>query len=60
MNDMLEEIAQEIGVEFLGIITLDDEIAQFNLEGRSLFDLADDSPPVEAIRSMAKKMKLIA
>ena len=60
MNDLLEETAQEMGVEFLGIIPLDEELAQYNLEGRSLFDLADESPPVEAVRMMAKKMKLIA
>lgn len=56
---ILQKTAAEIGIEFLGIIPLDNDIAKFNLEGRSLFDLAEDAPPVVAVRMMAKKMTLL-
>jgi CO dehydrogenase maturation factor len=60
MQPILEKTAMEIGVEFLGVIPPDNQIAQFNLEGRTLFDLAENSPPVAAARTIAKKMRLIS
>jgi CO dehydrogenase maturation factor len=58
MENILETTAEEIGVDLLGVIPPDDDIARFNLEGRSLFELADDNPAVHAVQKMAKKMNL--
>ncbi len=60
LEQHLEKTAEEIGVEVLGIIPPSDEIAEYNLEGRSILELPDNSPPVEAVRKMAKKMNLIS
>ncbi|NVM54869.1 MAG: AAA family ATPase [Candidatus Helarchaeota archaeon] len=59
LQNILEETAKEIGVEFLGIIPPSDQIAKYNLEGRSLFELPDSSPAALAVQEMAKKMKLV-
>ncbi|MFX1294764.1 MAG: AAA family ATPase [Promethearchaeota archaeon] len=60
MQEILEKTVDKIGIELLGIIPPSDQIAKFNLEGRSLFDLPDDSPAVVAVKAMAKKMNLIS
>lgn len=60
LKEHLEEIAKEIGIEFLGIIPPSNQIAEYNLEGRSLLDLPDDSPAVKAVQVMAEKMNLVS
>jgi len=59
MRPILEKTGEELGIEVLGIIPPDNQIAQFNLEGKSLFDLPDDNVAAKAVQQMAKKMNLI-
>ena len=59
MQPILEKTGEELGIEVLGIIPPDNQIAQFNLEGKSLFDLPDDNVAAKAVQQMAKKMNLI-
>lgn len=58
-ESLLYEQAKEIGVEPLGTIPYDENIFRFNLEGRSLLKLPDDSPALIAVRSIVRRMGLI-
>ena len=60
LKEHLEKVGKEIDVEILGVIPPSDEIAKYNLEGRSLLDLPDDIPAVKAVEAMAKKLSLTA
>jgi CO dehydrogenase maturation factor len=40
---------------FLGRIEVDDRILEYNLEGKSLFELADDSPAYQSVKSIMQK-----
>lgn len=59
MQPILEKTGEELGIEVLGIIPPNDQIAQFNLEGKSLFNLPDDNAAAKAVQQMAKKMNLV-
>jgi len=56
---LLYKYAEEIGVEPLGIIPYDENIARFNLEGIPLLKLPSDSPALLAVKGIVKKMGLI-
>ena len=58
-EDLLYKYAKEIGVEPLGIIPYDENIARFNLEGIPLLKLPGDSPALLAVKDIVKKMGLI-
>ncbi|HUY01306.1 MAG TPA: AAA family ATPase [Candidatus Deferrimicrobium sp.] len=60
IQGILEKAAAETGIELLGIIPHSNDILEFNLEGKSLFDLPEDSPAVIAVQEMAKKLNLLA
>lgn len=60
MQPVLETTAKEIGIEFVGVIPPSDEIAQYNMEGKSLFTLPDTFPAVIAVQNIAKKMNLMS
>jgi CO dehydrogenase maturation factor len=46
------------GVEFLGIVPVDLLIYEYDLEGKPLLDLLDDSPAVRVVSRMMEKMIL--
>ncbi|MHC1592171.1 MAG: ATP-binding protein [Candidatus Helarchaeales archaeon] len=54
----LEEKAKEFGLEVIGYMPADDIIAQFNLEGKSLLEIPDDSPALKAVKEIARKVGL--
>jgi CO dehydrogenase maturation factor len=60
IREILEKAAAEAGIELLGIIPPSNEIMQSNLEGKSLFNLPEDSPAVASVREMAKKLNLLS
>jgi CO dehydrogenase maturation factor len=60
IREILEKAAAEAGIELLGIIPPSNEIMQSNLEGKSLFNLPEDSPAVTSVREMAKKLNLLS
>ncbi|MHC1601090.1 MAG: ATP-binding protein [Candidatus Nezhaarchaeales archaeon] len=59
-EDLLCKYAEEIGVEPLGIIPYDENVARFNLEGISLLKLPSDSPALLAVKDIVKKIGLIS
>lgn len=58
MEGMLEKAAEEIGIEFAGLIPVDENIMAFNIEGKPLLDIPDDSPAYQAIGVIAKRIGL--
>ncbi len=52
----LDEV-ERIGIPILCIIPDDNNLLEFDMEQRSLIELEDDSPAVEAINQMMKKVK---
>ncbi|MCS7139828.1 MAG: AAA family ATPase [Candidatus Nezhaarchaeota archaeon] len=58
-EDLIYKYAEEIGVEPLGIIPHDENIARFNLEGTPLLKLPANSPALMAIKDIVKKMGLV-
>jgi len=60
LKEHLEQVGKEIDVEILGVIPPSEEIAKYNLEGRSLLDLPDETPAVKAVEAIAKKLSLAA
>jgi len=59
MKDKLEEYAKKIKVDGWTMIPYDESVAQFNFEGKSLFDLNNDSPALKAVYNFAKQINLI-
>jgi CO dehydrogenase maturation factor len=46
---ILREKVDELGIEFAGVLPADDEVVEFDLEGRSALELPDDNPVVVAV-----------
>ena len=59
-EELLKSHAEQIGVEALGIIPYDENVARYNLEGIPLLKLPSDSPALQAVKGMVKKMGLIS
>ncbi len=54
----LQEEIDKTGLELLGTVPLDEKVVEFDLEGKPLFDLPDDSQAVQAIEKIAAKLIL--
>ncbi|MHC1567231.1 MAG: ATP-binding protein [Candidatus Syntropharchaeia archaeon] len=59
-NEMekMEKYAEELGLDIIGAIPFDKNIASYDLDGKSLLELPDDSPSVLAIEEIAKKLEI--
>lgn len=55
-KEELIEKAKEIDIELAGIIQDDKTVAEFDLEGRPLLELPDDSKPVIAVKNILDKI----
>jgi len=56
--DVLEKAADDIGLELAGNIPEDSNVQSFNMTGKPLLDVPDDSPSYRAIEEIAKKIGL--
>jgi CO dehydrogenase maturation factor len=54
----LEKEVNNTGLELWGMIPYDDQLVQFDLEGRALFDLPDESEAVKAVQGIIEKLKV--
>lgn len=54
----LEEKAREMGLPLLGVIPVDESVADFDREGTPTFDLPSNSPSMDAVRRIASKLRL--
>lgn len=55
----LEKRAEEIGLEIVGYIPEDENVAVFDLMGTPTLDLPDDSPAVIAVRDLMRRLGLL-
>jgi CO dehydrogenase maturation factor len=55
---LLEEAAAKVGIEIFGFIPQDEQVAYFDLVGKPLTELPDDSPGVEAVRDIVGRQVL--
>ena len=56
--DMLEETAKEIDIELAGNLPSDKNVMSYNISGKPLLDLPDDSPAYKAVEEIAEKIGL--
>ncbi len=57
INALMPEI-EKTGLELLGTVPLDDQVVDFDLNGKPLFDLPDTSKAVQAVSEIASKLPL--
>ncbi len=55
----LESQLEEVGLTLAGIVPTDEEIATYNLQGKSLLDLPDSHPAVKTVEGIAKRIGLL-
>jgi CO dehydrogenase maturation factor len=55
LDPRLEKSIKDKGLDLLGTISIDDNIYEMDLEGGSVFDLAQDSPALVQVKDMLKK-----
>ncbi len=58
LEELLQKTADDIGLEYGGIIPVDENVIAFNLTGKPLLDIPDDSPAYNAVGDLAKKIGL--
>jgi len=58
MEQVLQQSAEKIGLEFAGIIPPDADIASYNMLGKSLLELPEDAPSYRAAIRIAEKIGL--
>lgn len=58
MEDVLEKAADDIGMELAGSIPMDENVMSFNIAGKPLLEIPDDSPAYLAVEKIARKIGL--
>jgi CO dehydrogenase maturation factor len=58
MDELLQKSADDIGLEYGGIVPVDENVMSFNLTGKPLLEIPDDSPAYEAVGNLAKTIGL--
>lgn len=53
---LLREDIEATGLELLGVIPYDSQLTDYDLYGKPLLDLPDDSPAVKAVREMCERI----
>jgi len=59
MEELLHKYADDIGLEYGGIVPLDENVMAFNLTGKPLLEIPDDSPAYVAVGNLAKTIGLV-
>jgi CO dehydrogenase maturation factor len=59
IGDRIKAKAEEIGVEYGGLVPDDDVLARLNMEGRSLLELPEDSEAFQAVRKILSDEPLL-
>ncbi len=57
-NDVskLEAFAKDLGLEIFGAVPMDEEVEAYDSEGKSLLELPENNPALEAVRQVYKKL----
>ena len=59
MESKIMEDAMKIGVELAGTVPYDDNVFNYNMEGKSLTSLSNDSPAVASVKKILLKTGLL-
>jgi CO dehydrogenase maturation factor len=60
MEDVLRKASDDIGLELAGGIPVDENVMSFNMAGKPLLDIPDDSPAYIAVEGIARRIGLDA
>ncbi len=58
MGGLLKKAAEDIGLELAGSVPVDENVMSFNMTGKPLLDIPDDSPAYKAIEEIAQRIGL--
>ena len=58
-TEAAEKSLEATGEKYLGRIEYDPELAKYNLSGRSLLELPEDSPACTSVKNILKKAQLL-
>lgn len=58
LEDMLKTAAEEIGMELIGYLPVDRNVMSFNMMGKTLLDVPENSPAYMAVDQIARKIGL--
>jgi CO dehydrogenase maturation factor len=58
MEGFLKKTADDIGLELAGSLPLDENVMSFNMTGKPLLDIPDDSPAYKAVEEIAYRIGL--
>lgn len=50
----IREVSEDLGMNFLGSIPQNEELKRLNFEGKSIFELSEDSQPYQRVEEMAE------
>jgi len=48
-----------VGLEIAGFVPEDEDISRYDLAGKPIFDLENDSPSVEAVKEITRELQLL-
>ena len=57
-REQIEDYARELKMDLMGIVPFDETLAKFDLEGRPLYELPDDSVALAGVGEIVRKMGL--
>jgi CO dehydrogenase maturation factor len=57
-KEQIQKTANELGLKLIGLVPTDEKIAERDLEGKSLYDLPEDSKSVIEVEKIAAKLRL--
>lgn len=60
MEDLLAKASDDLGLELAGSIPVDETVMSFNMTGKPLLDVPDDSPAYIAVEKIARRIGLDA
>jgi CO dehydrogenase maturation factor len=60
VGEIIRNKAEEVGVIYGGTIPSDDAIARYNMEGRSLLELPEDSKAFQAVKAILQQETLLS
>ena len=58
MEGLLKKTADDIGLELAGSVPVDENVMSFNMAGKPLLDVPDDSPAYKAVEEIAQTIGL--
>ena len=58
MEGLLKKAADDIGLELAGSVPVDENVMSFNMAGKPLLDVPDDSPAYKAVKEIAQRIGL--